>query len=438
MEHSKLGIYDVFHRNDTYIIVSPRSTWCLLDKASYSLYESYLASNSLHKIDDKLAKIKLLEGLEENPVWLPLKSKHRNYLFEVTNKCNNSCLYCYQNSSIQDETHIDKEYWMNFIDGLDDPENIRLQFSGGEPLLYPYIKNLIEYSVSKGFRDINLITKGDLLDKEWIEFIKLHMIRLQISLDSIDSKTNDFFRGHGAYEKTSKSLNSLGEAGLLDNITISTVITKKNLYTLPEMIISLKEKGINKFNLCKVLLRGRYQNDAIDYDLDEEQNLWLSKELWNIKKKYLNGIVFTGSYSKITEIAYMLYTNKRWSRCCSYSSTFRIAASGDIFICNYNRNKFCVGSIIQNDLSHFERDKLDKTDCNKLYSSCEKCCWRGLCFASCLSVQKNNTANLDDCNSNKLLFTEILFEEADEIFKLSKEPQIINYIDMYKLKRVRN
>lgn len=61
----------------------------------------------------------------------------------------------------------------------------RINFAGGEPLLYKPLKGLIRFTKEKGFL-VSLITNGSLLTKAWFEEMHPYIDLLGLSLDSID------------------------------------------------------------------------------------------------------------------------------------------------------------------------------------------------------------------------------------------------------------
>ncbi|MER0242165.1 radical SAM protein [Streptomyces sp. HSW2009] len=70
---------------------------------------------------------------------------------EVTGLCNEFCQHCYADSSPRG-THgaMGVRDWCRVIDQLSDMGALDVQFIGGEPTLYPYLRELIQHANSSG------------------------------------------------------------------------------------------------------------------------------------------------------------------------------------------------------------------------------------------------------------------------------------------------
>lgn len=111
-------------------------------------------------------------------------------MYYVTTHCNLNCAYCEDFGARRNET-------MNTPPGLEAAQKIlrvlrggipRLWLTGGEPLLVPYLPNLLDYARRElKFREITLITNGTLLSQR-LEILP-RLDRLVISLDSSDPLT---------------------------------------------------------------------------------------------------------------------------------------------------------------------------------------------------------------------------------------------------------
>lgn len=108
-------------------------------------------------------------------------------MYYVTTQCNLNCAYCEDFGARRNETVI-------ALPSLKAAQKIlrvirsgipRLWLTGGEPLLVPYLPNLLDYARGElRFREITLITNGTLLSQR-LEILP-RLDRLVISLDSSD------------------------------------------------------------------------------------------------------------------------------------------------------------------------------------------------------------------------------------------------------------
>ncbi|GAB4487670.1 MAG: hypothetical protein Fur0016_01340 [Anaerolineales bacterium] len=108
-------------------------------------------------------------------------------IYYVTTQCNLNCAYCEDFGARRNQT-------MTIPPGLEAAQKIlrvirggipRLWLTGGEPLLLPYLTNLLDYARGElKFSEITLITNGTLLSQR-LEILP-RLDRLVISLDSSD------------------------------------------------------------------------------------------------------------------------------------------------------------------------------------------------------------------------------------------------------------
>lgn len=112
----------------------------------------------------------------------------------TTNKCNLACKYCFANSKTME---VDSEKVCLFIKQYirnTSEKYYNLLITGGEPLLYKNLKNMI-VELRDEINDIALLTNGILLTNEWMEFIEKEHIILHVSLDSLNKDYHNKYRG---------------------------------------------------------------------------------------------------------------------------------------------------------------------------------------------------------------------------------------------------
>ena len=134
----------------------------------------------------------------------------------TTNRCNLTCKHCYQDAS-PDATanELTTDEARELIDGIVRAGFKIMIFSGGEALMRPDIYELVEYAASKGLRPV-FGTNGTLITSEVAQRLKdAGAAAMGISLDSLDAKKHDEFRGlEGAWEATVAGMRACREVGL--------------------------------------------------------------------------------------------------------------------------------------------------------------------------------------------------------------------------------
>lgn len=118
-------------------------------------------------------------------------------LLAITENCNSNCKHC---RVIKYHSEVDLDKARQIINKISKETKI-VNITGGEPLLYPQIFQLIRYIKEKTPLKASLSTNGYLLDKKTATTLKkLSLDGINISLDSIQAKKHDSFRGKkGAY-----------------------------------------------------------------------------------------------------------------------------------------------------------------------------------------------------------------------------------------------
>lgn len=154
--------------------------------------------------------------------------------FHITNRCNYQCKHCFARFN-QRELSLDEA--KRVIDSIEEYfkeaqlKNSRINLAGGEPLIYPYIDEIIDYISSKGIK-VSMITNGSLLTEERVEKWKGKVETIGISIDAKSKEINekigrctkngplDLTRLKGVCDKIHK---------LGIKLKINTVISKVNL-----------------------------------------------------------------------------------------------------------------------------------------------------------------------------------------------------------------
>ncbi len=120
---------------------------------------------------------------------------------ELTRNCNLSCIYCYASAHrkhVEDDIPLEK--WVNVLTLLYGQGLRAMKVSGGEPFLYPYFKEFLEFCSKKFI--ISLNTNGSFIDEKKAEWLtELNLQDVQVSIDSLTPEIHDKFRGKGSWEK---------------------------------------------------------------------------------------------------------------------------------------------------------------------------------------------------------------------------------------------
>ncbi|MCD1294710.1 hypothetical protein CUJ83_06815 [Methanocella sp. CWC-04] len=192
---------------------------------------------------------KLIEGISAIA-----KEPETGFIFEVTARCNNNCLYCYniwKCGRMKAPQDISSLEWSAIADKLCDESLVRLiTISGGEPFLRKDLPEITHHIASKRIK-INLITNGTLLSEENVSKTIEDATLYEIPLLSDKPEVHDHLSGAKAFERVLDGMANVKAAGGdFTAVFVATAINSKDLLGSCEMAIALGAKSIlyNRFN----------------------------------------------------------------------------------------------------------------------------------------------------------------------------------------------
>lgn len=160
---------------------------------------------------------------------------------QLTHRCNLHCHHCYlgpprpEELSLDDALAITREFAS--LGGL------RLLISGGEPLLYPPLREFIEETRGLQLRRV-LLSNGTLLTPATLRWLQVE--ELQISLDGW-RRGHDRLRGEGSFDRTLLGLEAAREAGL--PLSLATMVHQENLCEFDRLERFAEEIGARQWGI---------------------------------------------------------------------------------------------------------------------------------------------------------------------------------------------
>lgn len=205
---------------------------------------------------------------------------------ELTRACNLKCIHCLNNSGIKQKDELTKEDLLKLIKNFSSHGVQEIRFTGGEPLLFNGIYDLIRFATEEGICT-SLGTNGTLVTKEVAKKLKESGLKkVVVSIDG-NKKTHDKIRGKKNYQKAMNGLKYLKQNDI--NVRVNSVIMKSNMDDVIKLAKKMSRKKITIF-IRRFISSGRgkeLENNMLnkkDYDYVRNK---LQKEL--TKKTYVNG-----------------------------------------------------------------------------------------------------------------------------------------------------
>lgn len=175
-------------------------------------------------------------------------AKPTRIIFCMTLRCNIKCRQCaiWRIPPASELTTLD---WKKTIYALKQWIGpYRVQFAGGELFVRKDIIQIIRFATKNNVLS-GLVSNGTMIDKGLAEdLVDSGLGYIHISIDGVKADTHDHIRGiPGCYNKAVKGVENLLEAskGSGMSICIATIIMKKNMHELVDLVQWVEDKGID-------------------------------------------------------------------------------------------------------------------------------------------------------------------------------------------------
>jgi len=204
---------------------------------------------------------------------------------EVTNKCNQNCFYCFNNSG----TDVKSEFfpaikWLDILNSLKSNGLKSVHFTGGEPFIYPEIMQLIKGSLDLGI-STSVLSNGykiKTLSTEQPEILSKLSVA-QISMDSVNPEIHNKRRNYNyAWQDANDAIHALKILNI--PVEISSTIDDENLQSIKGLA---EYAQINNVSLLirPIINKGRAESISISQNLTKkiENEIAEIKDIINIK-----------------------------------------------------------------------------------------------------------------------------------------------------------
>ncbi|MDE5882634.1 MAG: radical SAM protein [Muribaculaceae bacterium] len=165
------------------------------------------------------------------------KSTLINLQIELTSACNERCIHCYLPNAVKDTSYsLNFDNLKKVIDDFTMLGGEQLTLTGGEPLLYPELHQLLKFCHEVEIK-INLLSNLTLFNQKFIDSIIKHKYvdHIQVSLYSMKPSTHDYItKIRGSWEKTISSIHKLHENGI--PVTIACPIMHENMHDISDIM----------------------------------------------------------------------------------------------------------------------------------------------------------------------------------------------------------
>jgi len=221
---------------------------------SGSFAESLTALIDNHATENDRKRLSLLEknewlkGLSSastKPVSSPqqtLAGSQLGMLFvELTDKCNEKCIHCYADSSPERNDFLPLEQIKSALTQAIEFGEPHLQFTGGDPLIYPHLIEAVEYAAGLPFKGIEVYTNGLLLSDKMLQKLTPFQPSFSFSIYADNAPTHDAItRVPGSWQRTLDAMIRTQKAGF--KIRAGIALMENNISHADKMVPFLYQK----------------------------------------------------------------------------------------------------------------------------------------------------------------------------------------------------
>ena len=169
---------------------------------------------------------------------------------EFSRLCNFRCSYCYVPTDKELSNELSCQEIKDVILQAKELGARKIIILGGEPSIYPYLKEMITF-IREGGLTVEMFTNGSGVSRELARFLAEKEVRVILKCNSLDETLQDTLAGKkGAYGIIRTALNNLKGAGYPSRqafLALSTVICRQNIEELPNMWQWLRDQDIEAY-----------------------------------------------------------------------------------------------------------------------------------------------------------------------------------------------
>ncbi len=300
----------------------------------------------------------------------------RTLFWEATLRCNAGCEFCGSRCSSGLTCDVDGDTVYHTFQRIADAypaESIMVNVTGGEPLLRHDLFDVMKRVHRLGF-PWGMVTNGSLINDSVIrKMMDSGMSTISVSIDGLFEAHERVRKLPDSFQRIINSIKKLAAADFLDEIQVTTVVTKESIGSLEEMYEYFAELPIDSWRIAPVDSIGR---------CEEHKQLLLEKEDYHKLAQFANAHIFdprltiTASCSHYFGNADTLYREHAF-HCDTGKHIASILADGSIYVCpNVPRVKELIqGNIKADDFVEIWKNGYQwfRNDDNRRCGKCVDC-----------------------------------------------------------------
>ncbi len=165
-----------------------------------------------------------------------------NVQYEVTYKCNNRCVFCYNEKDMGYHGEMNTQEAIQTIKDVASCGVMSVNFNGGEPLTRNDFFDIVKVAFDCGL-DIHMNTNSSLVDEFNARMIAKYFPAICTTVLASDSAIHDMLSGRkGAFHDAIRGIRNLQNQNVY--VAVNIMLSQKNIYNIEQTYELLKSMGI--------------------------------------------------------------------------------------------------------------------------------------------------------------------------------------------------
>ncbi len=301
------------------------------------------------------------------------KMADRGYLFEaiaeLTHACNLRCVHCYVDQEGR-PPELTLDQWKEAIDKLVDLGLCMITFTGGEPFLYPGLRELVAHAFARGCQTRIFTNATTLSRRQEMEALKdAGLCYLETSIYGTTAEVHDAVTAvPGSFEKTMRALGWARELGI--PTTVKTCWIKQNWRQYEALVQMVKGMGLY-FRGSPSIMPNWATEDNLSCRLTHEELV----EFYSVEARFAP----SQEEERPPQARRKVLDTKP---CGIATNNLNVGPDGTLYPCNHLRTP--LGNITTDDVAHIWRNAEELIRLRGIvlgdYEVCEGCRFRDHCF----------------------------------------------------------
>jgi len=206
---------------------------------------------------------------------------------EITDNCPLSCLHCSGECDLASKTILNLSQIKRIISDFSILGGRILEISGGEPLIYPQLPQIIRYATSKGL-EVILYTSGNMLtangkltsinEKSIRKLLRAGLKKIVFNVQGANADTHESItQVKGSFENVIKSIKITKILGLW--IGVHFVPMKPNFKEFKQLLKLCDKLGVDEIGVLRFVAQGRGEKNKDLLKLSKEDFREFIREL---------------------------------------------------------------------------------------------------------------------------------------------------------------